>query len=296
MKSIRSVGGRHGRNSPRGGAPPRCAPPRPSRKSRYHDRRALLSPVVGDVRVEVDAGVAVVVIDRPEVRNAIGFATVDELHAALDDVLESGAAVVVVRGGGDRAFVSGGDLKELSAIRTHTDAVAMASRVRALLDRVASFPLPVIAALNGHALGGGAEVAVAADIRIAADDVKIGFNQVSLGIMPAWGGAERLAQVVGRGRALLAIATGEIYEATAAHRLGLIDIVVPRASFDKEWRTLAERMATNAPGTSRAVKSVVAAAAPSLHPELETDATDAFARLWTADAHWAAVDALEQRR
>ena len=251
---------------------------------------------MGGVSVEVEAGVAVVTIDRPEVRNAIGFSTVDELGAALDDVLESDAAVVVVRGGGERAFVSGGDLKELSAVRTHDDAVAMASRVRRLLDRLAGFPLPVIAALNGHALGGGAEVAIAADIRIAADDVKIGFNQVTLGIMPAWGGAERLAQVVGRGRALLAIATGEVYDAEPAQRLGLIDLVVPRAMFDKEWRALAERLASTAPGTSRAVKSVLAAATPTLHPHLEENATHTFATLWMADAHWAAVDALEQKR
>ena len=117
----------------------------------------------------------------------------------------------------------------------------MASRVRQLLDRVAAFPVPVVAALNGHALGGGAEVAIAADIRIAADDVKIGFNQVSLGIMPAWGGAERLAQTIGRSRALLAIATGELYDAPTAQRLGLVDIVVPRATFDDEWRRLARR-------------------------------------------------------
>src|SRR5262245_55762532 len=137
----------------------------------------------------------------------------------------------------------------------------MARSVRRLLDRVASFPVPVIAALNGHALGGGAEFAIAADIRVAADDIMIGFNQVSLGIMPAWGGAERLAQRVGRGRAVLAIATGERYDAPAAHALGLLDIVVPRASFDDEWRGIARRMAETAPGTTRAVKSVVAAAA-----------------------------------
>jgi enoyl-CoA hydratase len=251
---------------------------------------------VGGVDVEIEAGIAVITIDRPEVRNAIGFATVDELGAALDRVLESDAAVVVVRGGGDRAFVSGGDLKELSAIRTHDEAVEMATRVRRLLDRLAGFPLPVVAALNGHALGGGAEVAIAADIRVAADDIKIGFNQVSLGIMPAWGGAERLVQVVGRGRALLAIATGEVYDAEAAQRLGLVDVVVPRETFDKEWRALAERIAGTAPGTGRAVKSVIAAAAPTVHPHLEAHATDTFARLWTADAHWAAVEALEQRR
>ena len=255
-----------------------------------------VSATVGGVRVEIEAEVAVVTIDRPDVRNAIGFATVDELDAALDDIRESSAAVLVLRGGGDRAFVSGGDLRELSAIRTHEDAVGMASRVRRVLDRVAAFPVPVIAALNGHALGGGAEVAVAADIRVAADDIKIGLNQVSLGIMPAWGGAERLAQVVGRSRALLAVATGEVYDAATAQRMGLIDVVVPRDAFEDSWRTLARRMAATAPGTTRAVKSVIDAAVPAVQPELEAGATDAFARLWAAEAHWAAVEAMEARR
>jgi len=250
----------------------------------------------GGVRVEIDAGVAIVTIDRPEARNAIGFATTDELEAALDDVLASDAAVLVLVGGGDRAFVSGGDLKELSAVRTHDEAVRMASRVRGVLDRIAGFPVPVIAALNGHALGGGAEVAISADIRIAADDVKIGFNQASLGIMPAWGGAERLAQVVGRGRAILAIATGEIYDAPSAQRVGLVDIVVSRAAFESEWRAVAQKLANTAPGTTRAVKSVVSAAAPYCFPELEADAVDAFAQLWIADAHWDAVEAMQQKR
>jgi len=250
----------------------------------------------GGVRVEIDAGVAVLTIDRPEVRNAIGFATIDAFDAALDRVGRSDAAVLVVRGGGDRAFVSGGDLKELRAVRTREDAVAMASRVRRVLDRIADFPVPVIAALNGHALGGGAEVAIAADIRIAADDVKIGFNQVALGIMPAWGGAERLAQTVGRSRALLAVTTGELYDAATALRIGLIDIVVPRAAFDDEWRGLAQRMADLAPGTTSSVKAVIAAAVPSLPAELERDATAAFAQLWISDAHWDAVDALDQQR
>jgi enoyl-CoA hydratase/carnithine racemase len=248
------------------------------------------------VTLDTDAELAVITIDRPDVRNAIGFATVSELDRALDDVLATDAAVLVIRGGGDRAFVSGGDLKELAAVRTHDDAVAMARTVRHLLDRIASFPVPVIAALNGHALGGGAEVAIAADIRIAADDVKIGFNQVTLGIMPAWGGAERLAQVIGRGRAMLAIATGELYDAPTAHALGLVDVVVPRAAFEPEWRALARRLADTVPGATRAIKTVLGAAVRTHRPDLEAAATDEFARLWTAEAHWAAVDALERKR
>ena len=166
-----------------------------------------------------------------------------------------GKPVLVLRGGGDRAFVSGGDLKELAAIRTHDDAVGMASRVRRLLDRIATFPVPVIAvpspviaALNGHALGGGAEVAIAADLRIAADDVKIGFNQVTLQIMPAWGGAERLAALVGKSRALLLAGTGTVLDAAEAERIGLVDRVLPRQSFERDWRRIAKSLATPAAG------------------------------------------------
>jgi len=248
------------------------------------------------VTLDVDAGLGVITIDRPDVRNAIGFATIGELDRALDDALAADVAALVIRGAGDRAFVSGGDLKELATIRTHDDAVAMARTVRRLLDRVASFPVPVLAALNGHALGGGAEVAIAADIRIAADDVKIGFNQVTLGIMPAWGGAERLAQVVGRGRAMLAIATGQLYDAPAAQALGLVDVVVPRASFDVEWRALARQLADTAPGATRAIKAVLRAAVPTHRPDLEAGAAAEFAALWVADAHWDAADALERTR
>lgn len=250
----------------------------------------------GGVRLEIDGALAVITIDRPAARNAIGFATTAELEDALTELEQTDVAVLVITGGGDRAFVSGGDLKELATVRTHADAVAMATRVRRLLDRVADFPAPVIAALNGHALGGGAEVAIAADIRVAADDITIGFNQVTLGIMPAWGGAERLAQAVGRSRALLAVATGERYDAATARGLGLVDVVVPRAAFDSAWRGLAGTLADQAPGATRAIKSVIAPAAPALHRHNEAMGTDAFATLWAADAHWAAVDAMTKGR
>src|SRR5581483_8089291 len=114
-----------------------------------------------------------------------------------------------------------------SAIRDEAGAIAMASRMRELLDRLSTFPLPVIAAINGHALGGGAEVAVACDIRLAASDVRIGFTQVKLAIMPAWGGAERLAELVGRSRAMLLAGAGTVLEAAEAERIGLVDQVLP---------------------------------------------------------------------
>jgi enoyl-CoA hydratase len=235
------------------------------------------------VDLELEDGLAIITINRPAARNAIAPETMDQLERALERA--QGALALVIRGGGDRAFVSGGDLKELAKLRTLDEASAMANRMRSVCDQIAGFPAPVIAALNGHALGGGAEVAVAADIRIAADDIKIGFNQVTLAIMPAWGGAERLAALVGRGRALLLAGSGTILDAAGAERIGLVDQVLPRASFEEGWRSLA-RSLTNEPATS--IKRVIAGATPA-------EAVDAFAHLWVADEHWAAADRVMNR-
>lgn len=236
------------------------------------------------VELELDQGLAIVTIDRPHARNAIAPATMDELEKAL--VAAEGARALVITGGGDRAFVSGGDLKELAAIRTEKEASAMARRMREICDRIAAFPAPVIAALNGHALGGGAEVAVAADIRVAADGIKIGFNQVNLAIMPAWGGAERLAALVGRGRALLLAGTGTVLDATDAQRMGLVDRVLPRAAFADGWRSLARSLATR---SAQEIKRVTAGDLPA------DDAVNAFARLWVADEHWEATERVMAR-
>jgi enoyl-CoA hydratase/carnithine racemase len=164
--------------------------------------------------------------------------------------------------------------------------MAMALRMRGICDRIAAFPGPVIAALNGHAFGGGAEVAVAADIRVAADDIRIGFNQVALAIMPAWGGAERLAQLVGKGRALMLAGAGTVLDAAEAQRVGLLELVLPRAEFAEGWRTLARSLATN---PAREIKRVMSGAVP------EEEAARAFARLWVSDEHWQAAEKVMSR-
>ena len=236
------------------------------------------------VELEVDDGLAVITVDRPHARNAIGPATMDELEKAIADA--EGALALVITGGGDRAFISGGDLKELAAIRTETEAIAMSLRMRAICDQLSAFPAPVIAALNGHALGGGAEVAVAADIRIAADDVRIGFNQVTLAIMPAWGGAERLARLVGPGRALLLAGAGTVLNAEQAHQIGLVEMVVPRTTFAQQWRAIARSLAIP---SAVAIKRVTAGTVSAL------EAAQAFARLWIADEHWEAAERMMNR-
>lgn len=240
------------------------------------------------VDLELDGSLAVLTIDRPHARNAIGPATMDRLDKALDAVVEAGDTThaLAIKGAGDKAFVSGGDLKELAAIRTESAAMDMALRMRGICDRIAAFPGPVIAALNGHAFGGGAEFALAADIRVAADDIRIAFNQVALAIMPAWGGAERLAALVGPGRALLLAGTGQVLDAHEAERVGLVDRVLPRASFEEGWRELAHGLA------HRPVREIKHVMKPGGSPR---EAARAFARLWVADEHWDAAERVMSR-
>jgi enoyl-CoA hydratase len=235
------------------------------------------------VDVEFDGRLAVITIDRPHARNAISLETMDHLEKALDGA--EGASALVIKGAGDRAFVSGGDLKELGALRTEMEASSMALRMRSICDRIAGFPAPTIAVLNGHALGGGAEFAVAADIRLAAEDIKIGFNQVTLEIMPAWGGAERLVVLVGYSKALLLAGAGTVLDAAEAQRIGLVDKVLPRASFDEDWRAIATALAGRPAGEIKRVMKGVST----------TEAVAAFARLWVSDEHWAAADKVMKR-
>jgi enoyl-CoA hydratase len=235
------------------------------------------------VDVEFDGRLAVITIDRPHARNAISLETMDQLEKALDGA--EGASALVIKGAGDRAFVSGGDLKELGALRTEMEASSMALRMRSICDRIAGFPAPTIAVLNGHALGGGAEFAVAADIRLAAEDIKIGFNQVTLEIMPAWGGAERLVVLVGYSKALLLAGAGTVLDAAEAQRIGLVDKVLPRASFDEDWRAIATALAGRPAGEIKRVMKGVST----------TEAVAAFARLWVSDEHWAAADKVMKR-
>lgn len=236
------------------------------------------------VDLELDDDVATITIDRPHACNAIALDTMEQLEKALDGA--EGARVLVITGAGERAFVAGGDLRSLASVRTEVEASAMTWRMRSIYDRIAGLPCPTIAALNGHSLGGGSELAVSTDIRIAADDIKISFNQVKLEIMPGWGGAERLAALIGPSRALLLAGTGRMVDAVEAERIGLIDQIVPRESFHEAWRSLARSLAARPVADIKRVIAGVPA----------TQAVAAFARLWATDEHWQAADKVLKRR
>lgn len=220
----------------------------------------------------------------------------DELDEALEAVRLQRARVLVIRGAGDKAFCAGGDLKELEGMRSESDAAAMAHRMRATLDRIPQLAIPVIAGLNGDALGGGAELAIACDFRIAAEHARIGFTQISLGLMPAWGASERLASLVGRARALRVLLDGQPFGAGEAFQLGLVEMVVPSSHFDGRLHDLAVAIAGAPPAAVAGIKSAVNAIRPHRYPELVDTSVEAFARTWADPAHWDAVEKMEKRR
>lgn len=243
---------------------------------------------------------AVLTIDRPSTRNAIDRPTMRALHEVLDEVEDrcerDEVRVLAIRGGGDRVFISGGDLKELAAIRTEPDAREMATTMRGVLDRVAGLPVPTVAVLNGHAYGGGAEVALACDLRIAAADVRLAFKQVALAIMPAWGGVERLAALVGRSRSLDLLLTGRDLAAPEAAAAGLVNYVVERADFDDAVDRLLGDLGTVPPVAARGIKNLLDRVSPPTSPTTEELGVAAFAATWISDDHWDAVERQERRR
>ncbi|HEY8952083.1 MAG TPA: enoyl-CoA hydratase/isomerase family protein [Candidatus Dormibacteraeota bacterium] len=249
-----------------------------------------------DLKLEVVSGVAMLAIDRPGARNALALQTMDELDEALEMVRLQRARVLVIRGAGDKAFCAGGDIKELERLRSEGEAAAMAHRMRAILDRIPQLAIPVIAGLNGDALGGGAELAIACDFRIAAEHARIGFPQITLGLMPAWGASERLAALVGRARALSILLGGQPVAATEALQLGLVEIVVPSAMFEGRLHEVAVAIASAPPAAVAGIKSSVNAVHPHRNPELADTTVEAFARTWADPAHWEAVEKLEKRR
>lgn len=238
------------------------------------------------------------VFDVPETRNAVSTAVMTQLGGLLDTLESAPPAVLRVRGGGSKSFVSGGDLKELARVRTVNEASEMAVRMRSMLDRLGALPCPVVAELNGDAYGGGAEVAIAGDVRIAAADARLGFTQIRLGITPAWGGIERLTELVGRSRAMFLLMTGTVIDAEQALSWGLVDHVVPRADFDRYCQDLATMLAGAPRVAAYGIKDVVGRTRPLAHssPEAVRVAVDVFAQAWVAEEHWILAEALDVAR
>ena len=211
------------------------------------------------LRLEVQDAVAVVTIDRPEKRNALNAKVRQELIEALDQLREDGRArVVVLTGAGEKAFVAGADVAEFSERETEEQRAAMTGR--RVFDEVAMFPKPVIAMINGFALGGGCELALACDLRIAADTARLGQPEINLGLIPGGGGTQRLPRLVGVGQAMRLVLSGEIIDASEALRIGLVDQVFPADELTDRALGVARSMAAKSPVALRAAKAAIRAA------------------------------------
>jgi enoyl-CoA hydratase len=207
--------------------------------------------------VERDGAIAVVTINRPKVLNALNTATLHDLQRLFAELKHDDAVrVVIVTGAGERAFIAGADISELAALSAaaaHTQALEGQRTV----DAIEQLGKPVIAAVNGYALGGGCELAMACTIRLASETARLGQPEIQLGLIPGYGGTQRLARLVGKGRALEMMLTGAPIAAADAERIGLVNRVVPAAQLMTEARALAATLATQAPVAARLILDAV---------------------------------------
>jgi enoyl-CoA hydratase len=212
-----------------------------------------------NVRLTIDEGIATLVIDRPSVRNALDGDTVEECDTALKKLAaDETAGVLIITGAGESSFVSGADINDIRARGRDEGLAAINSSLFAAIER---FPRPTIAAVNGYALGGGCELALACDIRIAADSAKFGQPELGLGIIPGAGATQRLPRIVGAGWAKHLILTGEIIDAKQALEIGLVTAVMPAAQLQVRVRELAKRILRQGPLAARLAKIALNASA-----------------------------------
>jgi enoyl-CoA hydratase len=203
-----------------------------------------------------DGAVAVVTVNRPKKLNALNAATLRELGHVFPALVADGARAIVLTGAGEKAFVAGADIEELAGLAP-AGAQAHAALGQRAFDAIERLGVPVVAAINGFALGGGCELAMACTLRLAADTARFGQPEVNLGLTPGFAGTQRLPRLVGRGRALEILLTGDMFGAQRAYEIGLVNRVVPATDLQAEALTLAQALAAKAPLAVRYILDAV---------------------------------------
>lgn len=211
-----------------------------------------------EIIYEKEGGLAIITFNRPEVRNALNYLAIDEaLEAASDADADDSVRVLILTGAGDKAFVAGADIEELRARNTLTELGKRSAQRRVLANLLETMSKPTIAAINGFALGTGLELALACTIRIASENARFGQPEINLGIMPGNGGTQRLPRVVGEGRAMEMILTGDLIDAQEACRIGLVNRVVPQAELMPYVKELATKLASKPPLAVKLAKNAI---------------------------------------
>jgi enoyl-CoA hydratase/carnithine racemase len=238
---------------------------------------------------------ATIALTNPGRRNVLDAATATALREAVEAVAADGGVRCAILTGSEDVFAAGADINEIEAASDEEN-LAYNRRLRAAANAVAALPMPCIAAVNGHAIGGGLELALACTIRVAAAEAKLGMPEARLGIIPATGGLARLPRLIGTSRAALLLLTGDLLDGVGAERRGIVDVAVPAAEVAGAARALAERIATAAPLATRAIVAALREDADRPIAEANLQTEERLARLLaSADRREGAAAFLERR-
>lgn len=248
--------------------------------------------------LEKDEHIAILTVNRPDKLNALNKETIESLNSHLNAVKNNDdIRVLIITGSGTKAFVAGADIAELANLNSNEGAELAARGQNLLFDFVEQMPKPVIAAVNGFALGGGLELAMSCHIRYASENAKLGLPEVSLGLIPGYGGTQRLAQLVGKGKALEMICSAGMLSAAEAQEWGLVNKVVPQDQLLEEVKALAKTIARQSPqAISQAIKSVRAGYEMSQSEALREEIANFGACFGTKDFHEGTGAFLEKRK
>ena len=254
-----------------------------------------MSQAYETILVERRGRVAIVTINRPDKRNALNIQTRAEGAATLEELrTDDNVRVVVLTGAGDKAFIAGADIAEFAQRTALQQREVMLDR--SLFNAIDGFPKPIIAMINGYCLGGGCEVALACDIRIASDQASFGQPEINLGIIPGGGGTQRLTRLVGEGKAMEMILTGEIIDARTAFAIGLVNQVFPADQLETKTMETANRIAEKSPIALRLAKEAVKLAARSNLDEGLRREVDLFALCFSSEDKDEGVKAFLEKR
>jgi len=249
------------------------------------------------VHMRQDGAIAWVTLDRPEKLNAIDDQVIDELDQLFQRIEhDRSIRVVIITGGGEKAFVAGGDIEAMRKLSLH-DGERFVYRGQQMLQRIENSPKVVIAAINGYALGGGTELALACDIRIAAEHAQLGLPEVAIGLFPGWGGTQRLVRLLGKGLAKELVFTAERITAQRALAIGLVNRVTPREELFSTCQAIAEKIIANSPiAVTQAKKAINEGSEMALDQGLKFEAEAWLVNLQTEDRVEGLSAFLEKRK